>query len=180
MKVNQKPSTVLAPIPAVLVTVGDERENNVLTLAWVGVVNSDPPMLSISVRPSRHSYAILQRTGEFTVNLVTKELVKATDLCGVTSGRDGDKFARAGITRAPGQKVACPSVAESPVNIECKVVRTEELGSHTLFLGQIVNVCVEEDYLNQASPLCSLVAYGNGTYASLGEPIGTFGFSLKR
>lgn len=184
MKKNIKATTALAPVPVVLVTVGDEVENNVITLAWVGVINSEPPMLSISVRPSRHSYALLERTGEFTVNLVTKELTRATDLCGVVSGRDKDKFALAHLTREKGESVSCPSVAESPVNIECKVVKSEVLGSHTVFYGRILNVRAEDRYLSERGalkiPLNELIAYSNGAYVSTGDKLGSFGYSVKK
>ncbi len=182
MKRSIGPSTCLAPLPAVIVTCGDGSENNAITLAWVGTVNSEPPMLTIAVRYSRYSLPLIERTGEFTVNLVDRALLRATDICGVTSGRDCDKFERAGITRAKGEKVSCPSVAESPVSIECKVRSRVDLGTHAVFFGEVVNVIAAEEYLKNGKlsvPEGRLVAYANGKYVGTGEALGTYGFTAR-
>lgn len=182
MKVNLKPSTCLAPVPAVMVTCGDETEDNIITLAWVGTVNSEPPTVSISVRYSRHSLPLIERTGEFTVNLVSKELLHATDVCGVVSGKDTDKFALTGLTRGKGVKVKCPYIEESPAALECKVVKRVDLGTHAVLFGEIVNVIADEKYVQNgklALPDGHLIAYRHGSYISTGEALGSYGYSSK-
>ncbi len=183
MKQNLKPATYLAPVPAVMVTCGDETESNIITLAWVGTVNSEPPIISISVRYQRHSLPLIEKTGAFTVNLVTKDLVKATDLCGCVSGKNTDKFALTGLHKGKGQAVACPYIEESPVSLECKVVRRVDLGTHAVFFGEIVNVIADEKYIGEngrlALPEGLLVAYENGKYLVTGEKLGTYGYSVR-
>lgn len=180
-----KPGNLLYPVPAVLVSVsGKDGRSNLFTAAWTGTVCTNPPMLSISVRPERYSYGMIMETGEFAVNLTTEKLAWATDYCGVRSGRDTDKWKDAGLTKAPAQKIGAPLVAESPVNLECRVTETRELGSHTMFLAEIVAVSVNEDLfdekdtfrLSEARPL----AYSHGRYYGLGECLGTFGYSVKK
>jgi len=181
-----KPSTLLAPVPAVMVSCGgkDDFAPNIITLAWVGTVCSDPPMVGISIRPGRHSYTIIQATKEFVVNVPTAALARATDYCGVKSGRDGDKFAGAGLTPVAAEKVAAPLIAECPINLECKVKKVIKLGSHDLFLAEIVNVQVSEDFLNKKGKLridkADLLAYAHGEYYVLGKRLGFFGYSIKK
>ena len=184
MKKNIQPSTCLAPVPVVMVTCGDEREANVLTIAWAGTVNSVPPMVSIAVRYGRYSYPIIKEKREFTVNLVDAGLVEATDRCGVLSGRDGDKFSRAGLTKAPGVAVRAPYIAESPASLECKVVQEISLGSHALFLAEVVNVIADEKYVGANGALQIpdgvLVAYCNGKYVTTGGTVGTYAYTAKK
>ncbi len=186
-KLAWKPGNVLAPVPAVLVSCGDaarEVRPNLITLAWVGSVCSEPPMLSISVRPDRHSYQIIRSTGEFVVNLPSEAQVKVTDWCGVASGRTVDKFAETGLTAAPALKVGCPIVLECPVNIECRVRKTLELGSHTLFVAEVVAVQVAGELVDQRGKLhlekAGLLAFAHGEYFALGKRLGGFGFSVRK
>ncbi|MCI8453941.1 MAG: flavin reductase family protein [Lachnospiraceae bacterium] len=180
-----KPGNLLYPVPAVLVSVADKEGNsNLFTVAWTGTVCTNPPMLSISVRPERYSYHMLQETGEFVVNLTTEALAFATDFCGVRSGRDTDKWKETGLTKGKSQKVLVPLVQESPVSLECRVTEVRELGSHHLFLAEILAVNVSETYLDandtfrlsKARPL----AYSHGRYYGLGECLGTFGYSVRK
>lgn len=180
-----KPGNMLYPLPAVLVSVADREGNsNLLTIAWTGTVCSDPPMVSISVRPERYSYHMIEETGEFVINLTTEKLVYATDYCGVRSGKDTDKWKEMKLTKIPGEKVRAPMVKESPVNLECRVVEKKELGSHHMFLAEVVAVHVDEKYmdrqgrfhLNRANPL----VYSHGRYLSVGEEIGFFGYSVQK
>ena len=180
-----KPGNMLYPLPVVMVSVADkEGKSNIITIAWAGTVCSNPPMVSISVRPERYSYDIIKETGEFVINLTTKELTYATDYCGVKSGRDVDKFKEMGLTALPGKEVKAPLIAESPVNIECKVVQELALGSHTMFVGEVVNVTVEDKYLNESVKFelnsTGLVSYSHGEYFLLGEKLGKFGYSVQK
>ncbi len=180
-----KPGNMLYPVPAVMVSCGRKGERpNIITVAWAGTVCSDPAMLSISVRPERYSYDIIRETGEFVVNLVTKDLVFATDYCGVKSGREADKFKEMGLTALPSRKIDAPGIAESPVNIECRVVQTLPLGSHTMFLAEVAGVTVEDTYLNESGKFelngTGLVSYSHGEYFLLGEKLGKFGYSVRK
>lgn len=180
-----RPGNMLYPVPAVMVSVGREGEKpNIITVAWAGTVNSDPPMLSISVRKERYSHAILSKTREFVVNLVHEPLVRACDFCGVRSGRDVDKFAEMKLRAVAVEGVSAPAIAESPVNLACKVTQIIPLGSHDLFLAEIVSVTVDERYMDEKGTFhlndAGLVAYSHGTYFKLGEALGTFGFSVRR
>ena len=184
-KLNWKPGNMLYPVPAIMVSCQREGEKpNIITLAWAGTTNSAPPMLSISVRPERHSYNIIKETGEFVVNLVTKDLVFATDYCGVKSGRDVDKFAEMKLTPEPSEKISAPGIAESPVNIECKVVSEHNLGSHVMFNAEVVNVKVDDKYMSETGKFelneTGLVAYSHGEYFKLGEKLGKFGYSVQK
>ena len=186
MKVPFKPGTLIYPLPAVMVSCGDKPDNyNILTIAWTGTVCSDPPMCYISVRRERHSYDIIKRTGEFVINLTTEKLATATDWCGVRSGRDYNKFKMMHLTPESGQVVKAPLIAESPLNIECQVVDIRPLGSHDMFLANVVAINAEESLidkgtgafqLNHAQPL----AFSHGRYYGLGEKLGGFGFSVKK
>jgi flavin reductase (DIM6/NTAB) family NADH-FMN oxidoreductase RutF len=184
-KQSWKPGNMLYPVPAVLVSCRDKQGNdNVLTIAWAGTVCSDPAMLSISVRKERHSYPMIKESGEFVVNLTTRTLLEATDYCGVKSGRDEDKFAAMHLTKGAAEKVNAPIIMESPVNIECKVKQVLELGSHDMFVAEVVNVQISEELLDENGKFhleaADLVAYSHGEYYELGEKLGTFGFSVKK
>ena len=171
---------------AVLVSCGDaDGERNLLTVAWTGTVCTDPAMCYISVRPERHSYGIIRRTGEFVINLTTRRLARATDWCGVRSGRDYDKFAEMGLTAAPALEVSAPVVDEAPVNIECRVRQVIPLGSHDMFLAEVVAVQADSELIDPATgrfclERADLLAYAHGEYFTLGEAIGKFGWSVRR
>lgn len=180
-----KPGNMLYPLPVVMVSMADkDGKYNIITIAWAGTVCTDPPMVSISVRPERYSYSILRESGEFVINLTTRKLAYATDYCGVKSGRDVDKFRELGLTPAKASKVRAPMIGESPVNLECQVSEVFKLGSHAMFLAEIVAVHAEEQYmdaqhkfhLEQAEP----IVYSHGAYLLCGEQIGTFGYSVRR
>lgn len=177
---------MLFPVPAALVSCGGtgEWKPNLITISWVGTVCTNPPMLSISVRPERYSYNIIKQTGEFVVNLPTVKQTRVTDWCGVVSGRDHDKFEKTGLTPAPALNVGCPVVLECPVNIECRVVQTLELGSHDLFIAEVVGVQVSEELIDAKGKLrldrAGLIAYVHGTYIASGEYLGHFGFSVRK
>ena len=180
-----KPGNMLYPIPAVMVSCGREGETpNIITVAWAGNVCSSPAMLSISVRKERYSYDILKDTGEFVVNLTTRDLMKATDWCGVRSGKDFDKFKEMGLTPQPSQMIKAPGIAESPVNIECKVKQILELGSHDMFVAEVLCVTVDDKYMDENKRFdlnaADLIAYSHGEYFTLGEKIGKFGISVAR
>ena len=185
-KILWRGGTQLAPVPAVLVGCGDRRcwRYNLLTVAWCGTVASDPPQLSISVRKERYSFAPISEMGEFTVNLPDQSMVAALDNCGVVSGRDADKFALHQLTALRGSKVAAPIVAEAPLSLECKVVHALDLGSHTMFVGEIVSVQVSSDLIDADGKFdverAGLVAYAHGHYFELGKCLGSFGFSVRR
>ncbi len=184
-KVSWKPGNMLYPLPAVLVCVSDgEGKDNVLTVAWAGTVCTNPPMLSISVRPSRYSCDMIRKTGEFVVNLTTEDLAFAVDYCGVRSGRDVDKFEALGLLKEPAEIVSAPLLAASPVNIECRVERELELGSHILFLARVVSVHVKKKYLDEKNRLlldeAGLMVYSHGEYRSLGKKLGFFGYSVQK
>jgi len=183
-KLQWKPGTLLAPAPPALVSCGTMEEHNVLTAAWTGIVNSEPPMTYVSIRPQRHSHHIIKESGEFVINLPTEAIVKATDLCGVKSGRDVDKFALAGLTAEPSNLVASPGIAECPISLECKVREIYSLGSHDMFLADIVAVDVDPKYVDEKGALhmekAGLLAYAHGAYFGLGKQLGTFGFSVRK
>ncbi|MBM4153185.1 MAG: flavin reductase family protein [Kiritimatiellaceae bacterium] len=185
-KQSWKPGNMLSPVPAVLVSCGgtESWKPNLITIAWAGTVCTNPPMVSISIKPERHSYDIIRSTGEFVVNLPTVKQVKATDWCGVVSGRDHDKFEKTGLTPAPSLQVRCPIVAECPVNMECRVVQMLELGSHTMFVAEVVAVQVSSHLIDEKNKLClefaGLIAYVHGAYVGLGEYLGHFGFSVRK
>ncbi len=180
-----KPGNMLYPVPAVMVTVGDGAGNdNIITIAWAGTINSDPAMVSISVRKSRYSYELLMKNKEFVINLVTKELTFAMDYCGVKSGRDMDKFSAMKLTRGKASTVNVPVIEESPLNIECKVTEVLELGSHDMFLAEVTAVLADERYMDENGRFdlnaSNLVAYSHGQYFTLGENIGKFGYSVQK
>ena len=184
-KETWKAGNMLYPLPAVMVSVSDgEGNDNIITVAWAGTVCTNPPMVSISVRPSRFYYDMLRKTGEFVINLTTEKLAYATDYCGVRSGRDVDKFQEMHLTPQPSEKVKAPGIAESPVNIECRVTQVLELGTHDMFLADVVAVRVDDDYMDEKGRLdlnaADLVTYSHGEYFTLGKKIGTFGYSVAK
>lgn len=180
-----KPGNMLYPLPVVMVSVADkEGKQNIITIAWTGTICSDPPMVSISVRPERYSYHMIKETGEFVINLTTKELAFATDYCGVKSGRDVDKFAAMQLTPVRGEKVKAPLIAESPVNLECKVTEVKHLGTHDMFMAEVVCVHADEKYMDEQNrfhlEMADPIVYSHGTYMTTGEKIGTFGYSIRK
>ncbi len=179
-----KPGNLLAPVPPVLVSCGNMEKPNLITIAWAGTINSDPVRVSISVRPERYSHGLISESGEFVINLPTQKILRAVDWCGVKSGRDVDKFKEMGLTAVPGSAVSAPVLAESPVNLECRVFQTIPLGSHDLFLADVVAVDVDEELLDEAGRLrldkAGLAAYVHGTYYALGKQLGTFGYSVRK
>lgn len=182
---NWKGGNMLYPVPAVMVSCKREGEKaNIVTVAWAGTICTNPPMVSISVRPERYSYDIIKETKEFVVNLTTKELTFATDYCGVRSGKDVDKFKEMKLTELPSQHIKAPAIAESPVNLECKVVKIEELGSHHMFIADVVGVSVNDKYIDEKGKLLlnelGLVAYSHGEYFELGKKLGKFGYSVQK
>lgn len=176
---------MLYPLPAVMVTCrGKDGKDNIITIGWTGTVCSDPAMTYVSVRKERYSHAMILETGEFVINLTTKKLAKATDFCGVRSGRDVDKFEAMHLTKEEAQVVNVPMIAESPVNIECRVIEVKELGSHDMFLAEVVAVHADEAYMDEKGRFsltaADPIAYSHGTYFTLGEQLGTFGYSVKK
>lgn len=185
-KLLWKPGTMIYPLPAVMVSCGSEpAEYNIITISWTGTICTDPAMCYISVRPQRHSYGIIKKNGEYVINLTTKKLAYATDWCGVKSGSNVNKFMEMGLTPVPADKVNCPMIEESPVNIECIVKEIKELGTHHMFISEVVAVHADESYvdketglfrLNDSKPLC----YSHGQYFETGSFIGKFGFSVRK
>lgn len=185
MKQSWKPGTLVYPLPAVLVSCGNADRSNIFTVAWTGTICTNPPMLYISVRPERFSYDLIKENMQFTVNLTTAAMAHATDFCGVRSGRDCDKWETTGLTPYPGVAVACPAVAESPLSLECRVKSIMPLGSHHMFIADVVNVLADEAYMNPETgkfemERAGLMSYNHGAYYTQGEQLGTFGFSVKK
>ncbi len=184
-KIEFKPGTMLNPVPAVMVSCGDGTESNIITIAWTGIINTDPPITYVSVRKSRYSHDIIEKTGEFVINLTTEKLTFAADYCGVRSGRDTDKFRDMKLTAAESRKVKCPSIEESPVNLECRVIEKKEYPTHDMFIAEIVSVSVDEDLMDENNRLClekaGLTAYSHGHYYVLPEKdTGRFGYSVMK
>ena len=183
-KVTWKSGTFIYPLPAVMVSCGTMEESNIITVAWTGIINTDPAMCYISVRPTRHSYEMIKKTGEFVINLTTKDLAYATDWCGVKTGAKVDKFKEMKLTKEKANFVNCPMIKESPVSVECKVKEIRELGSHHMFVAEILGINADEKYINENGAFdiskCYLIAYSNGNYYSLGKKIGRFGFSVQK
>jgi len=180
-----KPGNMLYPLPVVLVSCADKAgKDNIFTVGWTGTVCSDPPMLSVSVRPERYSYHMIEETGEFVVNLTTENLTFATDYCGVKSGRDVDKWKEMKLTREKADIVKAPLIAESPVNIECRVTEKRNLGTHVMFLAEVAAVHVEEAYMDENGKFhlekAKPIVYSHGTYFAMGKELGTFGYSVKK
>lgn len=179
-----KPGTFVYPIPAVLVSSGTMDKSNLITVAWTGILNTNPAMVYISVRPERYSYDIIKESGEFVINLTNEELAFATDWCGVKSGRDFDKFKEMNLTKEKANFVNCPMIKESPVSVECKVTEIKELGSHHMFVAEVLGINADEKYIDEKGAFdiskCDLIAYLNGHYYKLGEKIGKFGYSVQK
>jgi len=183
-KVMWKPGTMVYPLPAIMVSCGTMEESNIITIAWTGTICTDPAMTYISVRPERYSYELIKNTGEFVINLTTKELAYATDWCGVRSGAQYDKFKEMKLTKEKGNFVSCPMIKESPVSIECRVKEIKELGSHHMIVAEVLAVNADEKYLDETGRFClekcELITYSHGQYYTLGNNLGKFGFSVKK
>lgn len=179
-----KPGTFVYPLPAVMVSCGSMENSNILTVAWTGIIASDPATTYISVRKERYSYNLIKENMEFCINLTTKDLAYATDYVGVKSGRNEDKFKLLNLTKEKGDIVKCPLIKESPVCVECKVKEIKEMGSHDMFIAEIVAVNVDRKYIDEKGKFdmekCDLIAYSHGQYYTLGERLGRFGFSVKK
>lgn len=179
-----KSGTFIYPIPAVMVSCGDMDKSNIITVAWTGILNTNPAKVYISVRPTRYSYDIIKKTGEFVINLTTKELAYATDWCGVKTGAKVDKFKEMKLTKQKCEFVSAPAIKESPVSIECKVTDIKELGSHHTFIADVLSIDADEKYIDEKGAFdiskCNLIAYANGGYYELGKKVGKFGYSVEK
>ena len=179
-----KSGTFIYPLPAVMVSCGDMEKSNIITVAWTGIMNTNPAMCYISVRPERYSYNIIKETGEFAINLTTKELAYATDWCGVKTGAKVDKFKEMKLTKQKAANIKCPLIEESPISIECKVKEIKELGSHHMFIADVLSIDVAEKYIDDKGAFdiskCELIAYANGGYYELDKKIGKFGYSVQK
>ena len=183
-KVIWKPGTFIYPLPVVMVSCGNMEKSNIITVAWTGIINTDKPMCYISVRKERYSYEIIKNTKEFVINLTTKNLAYATDWCGVKTGAKVDKFKEMHLTKEKANFVNCPLIKESPVSIECKVKEIKELGSHDMFIAEVLSIDADEKYINEKGAFdiskCDLIAYANGKYFALGKQVGKFGYSVQK
>ncbi len=179
-----KPGTFLYPVPAAMITSGDMENSNIMTVAWTGILNTNPAMVYISVRPERYSYNLIKKSGEFVINLTTEELAFATDWCGVRSGAQYDKFKEMKLTKEKANFVKCPLIKESPVSVECKVKEIRELGSHHMFIAEVLSIDADDKYIDKNGAFdiskCDLIAYANGGYYSLDKKIGKFGYSVQK
>ena len=189
-----KPGNMLYPLPVAMVScqggkkLCDKTEllgrPNIITIAWTGTICTNPPMVSISVRPTRYSYRLIEETGEFVINLTTETLVRAADYCGVRSGRDTDKFKEMHLTKEKAEFVSVPLIKESPVSVECRVVEEKNYGSHTMFIGEVLSIDADEKYFDEKGAFdiskCNLIAYANGGYYTLGRKVGKFGYSVEK
>ena len=185
MKISSKPGPLTAPLPAVMVSCGDMEKSNIVTVAWTGIINSHPPVTYVSVRKERYSHDIIAEKGEFVINLTNTDLVKAMDYCGVKSGRDVDKFSDVKLTREAGDEVSAPMIAESPVNLECRVMEVKEFPSHDMFIAEIVAVHVDEKYVDENGAYdygaMDLVSFSHGKYYRMRpEALGFFGYSIMK
>ncbi len=183
-KVKWRPGTLTSPVPPALISCSDGEHDNLITVAWTGITCSDPPKTYISLRPERFSYGIIEKSREFVINVPSSHIIRSIDFCGVRSGKTVDKFEACRLTKEPAAEVSCPMVAESPISIECRVTDIIKLGSHDMFMADIVAVNVDERYINENGKLkieqCSLAAYAHGSYFALGKKIGSFGYSVKK
>ena len=184
-KKEWKAGNMLYPLPVVMVSVTDGKGNdNIITIAWAGTICSDPPMVSISVRPERYSYEMIKKTREFVINLTTEELAKATDYCGVKSGREVDKFAELKLHKEKATHVAAPMIEEAPISLECRVKKIEKLGTHDMFIAEVLAVHADEKYLDGKNKFdlsaADPIVYSHGGYYRMGKPVGTFGYSVKK
>ena len=185
MKISSKPGPLTAPLPAVMVSCGDMENSNIITVAWTGIINSHPPMTYISVRPNRFSHSIISERGEFVINLTTADLTRAMDFCGVRSGSDTDKFGQLGLTREAAETVSAPMIAESPVNIECRVTEVRSYPSHDMFIAEVLNVIADDRFINPTTGAldlkkAGLITYCHGNYYTLGKPLGHFGWTVRK
>lgn len=183
-KTMWKPGTFVYPIPAVMVSCGDFENSNIITVAWTGILNTNPAMVYISVRPERYSYNLIKESGEFVINLTTESLAYATDWCGVKSGANVDKFKEMKLTKQKANFVKCPMIEESPVSVECKVKKIRDLGSHHMFVAEVLAINADDKYIDEKGGFdiskCNLMAYANGGYYPLGKKIGKFGYSVEK
>ena len=183
-KVTWKPGTFIYPLPAVMVSCGTMENSNIITVAWTGIINTNPAMVYISVRPIRYSYNLIKEQGEFVINLTNKDLVRATDWCGVKTGKKLDKFKEMKLHKEKAKFVKCPMIKESPVSVECRVKEIKELGSHHMFIAEVLAINSDEKYIDEKGAFdiskCDLIAYSNGHYYSLGKKLGKFGFSVQK
>ena len=183
-KISWRAGTLLAPLPPALISSGTFDNPNVMTAAWTGIIASDPALTYVSIRPSRYSHEIISKTKEFVINVPNLPLAKATDFCGVKSGRDTDKFKVCNLTAAKCEKIDAPQILEAPISLECKVIDVKTFGTHDMFLAEIVAVDVDDKYINQNGALdiekAGLIAYAHGFYYTLGRKLGKFGFSVEK
>lgn len=183
-KVVWKSGTFIYPLPAVLVTSGNMDTSNIMTVAWTGILNTNPAIVYISVRPERYSYDLIKKNMEFGINLTTEKLVYATDWCGVRSGKKFDKFKEMKLTKENAKYIKCPIIKESPVSIECKVIEIKEFGSHHVFIAEVLSIDVDERYIDKNGAFdiskCKLISYANGGYYSSGSKLGKFGYSVEK
>ena len=183
-KTMWKPGTFMYPIPAVMVSCGNMEKSNIITVAWTGILNTNPAMVYISVRPERYSYNLIKEQGEFVINLTNKDLTRATDWCGCRTGRKFDKFKEMNLHKEKANFVKCPMIKESPVSIECKVKEIKELGSHHMFIADVLAINVDEKYIDEKGAFdiskCDLISYANGGYYAQGKKIGKFGYSVQK
>ena len=179
-----KPGTFIYPIPAVMVSCGNMEKSNIITVAWTGIINTNPAMVYISIRPNRYSYNLIKESGEFVINLTNKNLSKATDWCGCRSGNKYDKFKEMNLTKEKSNFISAPMIKESPVSIECRVKEIKELGSHHMFIAEVLSINADNRYIDEKGAFdiskCDLIAYSNGHYYNLGKKIGKFGFSVQK
>lgn len=183
-KLKWKPGTMVYPLPPVLVSCGDMKDSNILTIAWTGIICTDPAMTYVSIRKERYSYDIIKEKKEFVINLANSDLARIVDFCGVKSGKDIDKFKECKLTKEAATEVSVPMIKECPINIECRVKEIKELGTHDMFMAEILAVNVDDKYLDETGRFdmeaCNLLAYSHGHYYSLGERLGKFGFSVEK
>lgn len=183
-KVTWKPGAFEYPIPAVMVSCGNMEKSNIIKVAWTGIINTNPPMVYVSIRPERYSYEIIKKNREFVINLTTEQLVYATDWCGVKSGIKEDKFKKMNLTKEKASIVKCPMIKESPVSIECKVKEIKKMGTHDMFIADVVAINADEKYINEKGAFdiskCKLISYANGGYYTLGKKVGSFGYSVRK
>ncbi len=183
-KVIWKAGTFIYPLPAVLVTSGTMEKSNIMTVAWTGILNTNPAIVYISVRPERYSYNLIKENKEFAINLTNEKLAYATDWCGVRSGAKFDKFKEMHLTKEKAEFIKCPLIKESPVSIECKIIDIKELGSHHMFMAEVLSIDADEQYIDEKGAFdiskCNLISYANGGYYTQGKKIGKFGYSVKK
>ena len=183
-KVVWKPGTFEYPLPAVMVTSGDMKNSNIITIAWTGIINTNPAMVYISVRPERYSHKLIRESGEFVINLTNEKLVKQVDLCGVKTGAKIDKFKEMNLHKEKANFVKCPLIKESPVSIECKVKEIKHMGSHDMFIADVLSIDVDDEYIDKNGAFdiskCNLIAYLNGGYYAIGRKLGKFGYSVQK